>query len=536
MNRFFNYTASSCTDNQSTGLFAFDPSITSLKEVLMYELQHIAYYISKISELDVDTDEIRNRMIKFVAKVVVNLDFKRETLNIIIEDLKEEKRKIEEKYIQVSEEMGLPYQTLKTNTIIDAGKMDVITAINQGEKQSLLKNLNLSKNKKNLHEIMLNLVKNTALYLVEVENYDKPYIEGEKAVLKLLTATNFMTASEEKLKSKIYEFSKYSRRAMELIKENIIAKYGPVVLSEVELSMREGKAILVSGHFFQDLELVLETVKGTDINIYTHNEMLVAHSLQKFKNYKNLVGHYQRAMNSLQLDFASFPGIILITKNSQPNIDIIRGRVYSLDTSPTTGVSVIDGSNIDSLIEASSTTKGFVKNVPIDVIKVGFDREQVDAKLAHIIAKIKSGEIKHLFMVDLANAINNTAEYIARLFEILPENVFAISLTCTENKENVWYIDSYAGIFIFNYIMERLEKEFDMTKLNFTVFLTQCNNDLISHVATMHAYNITKPYLCNYCPSMISPSLIEGLKDVYGLRIISQSPEHDLKQILSEEK
>ena len=522
MNRFFNYTTSSCTDPHSTSVFAFDPSITSLKEVLMYELQHIAYYITKISELEVDTDEIRNRLIKFIAKVVVNLDFKRETLNAIIEDLKED--------------MGLPYQTLKTNPIIDTEKMDVITAINQGERQSLLKNLNLSKSKKNLYDIMMNLVKNTALYLVEVENYNKPYIEGERAVLRLLTATNFMTVSEEKLKNKIYEFSKYSRKVMELIKENIVEKYGPIVLSEVDLSIKEGKAILVSGHFFPDLELVLDAVKDTDINVYTHSEMLVAHSLEKFQNNKNLVGHYQHSINSLQLDFASFPGAILVTKNSQPNVDIIRGRVYSLDPNPAFGLTRIKESEINSLIEFANNSKGFLKNSPSDKIKVGFDKKQVDEKLEHIISKIKNGEIKHLFMIDLVNTNTNTLNYINKLLEIIPESAYAISLTQVEEKENVWYVNSYAGIFIFNYIIEKLEKEFDMETLKFIVFLTQCNYDLISHLATLHGYNITKPYLCNYCPSLISPSLIEGLKEVYGLNIITQSPEYDLNNILSDEK
>ncbi len=535
MNRFFNYTTSACTDLHSMSVFAFDPSISSLKEVLMYELQHIAYYITKISELEVDTDEIRNRLIKFIAKVVVNLDFKRETLNVIIEDLKDEKRKLEEQYIKVSEDMGLPYQTLKTNPILDTEKMDVITAINQGERQSLLKNLNLSKSKKNLYDIMMNLVKNTALYLVEVENYDKPYIEGEQAVLRLLNATNFMTASEEKLKNKIYEFSKYSRQAMVLIKKNIIEKYGPIVLSEVDLSIKPGKSILVSGHFFPDLELVLDAVKDTDINVYTHSEMLVAHSLEKFQHNRNLVGHYQHSINSLQLDFASFPGAILVTKNSQPNVDIIRGRVYSLDPNPAFGMTRINESDINSLIDIANNSKGFLRDTPAEKIKVGFDKKQVDEKLEGIISKIKNGDIKHLFMIDLVNSNINTLNYIKRLLEIIPQDTYAISLTQTEDRDNVWFVNSYAGIFIFNYIIEKLEKEFDMEKLKFIVFLTQCNYDLISHLATLHGYNITKPYLCNYCPSLISPSLIEGLKEVYGLNIITQSPEYDLKNILSDE-
>lgn len=41
-----------------------------------------------------------------------------------------------------------------------------------------------------------------------------------------------------------------------------------------------------------DLHLLLQQTEGTGINIYTHGEMLPAHSYPGLKKYKHLKGHF----------------------------------------------------------------------------------------------------------------------------------------------------------------------------------------------------------------------------------------------------
>ena len=75
---------------------------------------------------------------------------------------------------------------------------------------------------------------------------------------------------------------------------------------------------------------MLEATKETKINVYTHNGLIVAHAYPKFAKYKNLKGHFQMSLDSVQFDFASFKGPILIVKNFQYLLDgLYRGRLFT---------------------------------------------------------------------------------------------------------------------------------------------------------------------------------------------------------------
>jgi hypothetical protein len=60
---------------------------------------------------------------------------------------------------------------------------------------------------------------------------------------------------------------------------------------------------------------LLEQTKGKGIDIYTHGEMLPAHSYPGLKKYDHLAGHFGGAWYRQKMDFAYFPGAILATTN-----------------------------------------------------------------------------------------------------------------------------------------------------------------------------------------------------------------------------
>jgi len=65
----------------------------------------------------------------------------------------------------------------------------------------------------------------------------------------------------------------------------------------------------------QDLYDLLEQTKDTGINIYTHGEMLPAHAYPKLKAYPHLIGNYGTAWQNQHVEFAAFPGAIIMTSN-----------------------------------------------------------------------------------------------------------------------------------------------------------------------------------------------------------------------------
>jgi hydroxylamine reductase len=77
----------------------------------------------------------------------------------------------------------------------------------------------------------------------------------------------------------------------------------------------EGKCIVVSGHDLHDLKALLEQTEGKAINVYTHGEMLPAHSYPGLKKFKHLKGNFGGAWYRQKVEFERFPGAILMTTN-----------------------------------------------------------------------------------------------------------------------------------------------------------------------------------------------------------------------------
>ena len=80
-----------------------------------------------------------------------------------------------------------------------------------------------------------------------------------------------------------------------MLDEAHATQYGTPEPTQVCMTAVEGKCILISGHDMVDLAALLEQTEGTGVNVYTHGEMLPAHSYPELKKYKHLVGNYGTA-------------------------------------------------------------------------------------------------------------------------------------------------------------------------------------------------------------------------------------------------
>ena len=59
--------------------------------------------------------------------------------------------------------------------------------------------------------------------------------------------------------------------------------FGTPVPARVNMDVKKGPFIVVSGHDLEDLHQLLEQTDGLGINVYTHCEMLPAHGYPKLK-------------------------------------------------------------------------------------------------------------------------------------------------------------------------------------------------------------------------------------------------------------
>lgn len=533
MNKFFYYYNSLCIGANTQSAFSYDPYVTAIKDVLVLELQQVVYYIEKLRELDVDMSEYTDKVIDFISVLIVNLDFNKESFFVIVEDLHKNKKLLEQLYISACDKISKEPELLVENNEDFSSKENILKALNAREKniQDDRSKYQIPKEKKNLYEIMINLVLNACNCLIELKTYDVNSQKGKDKVLKLLNSTNFPSLSVEELTNIIKNFAKCNYEIMKLLYFSIVEKYGPVVKNEVPMTILKGKSILVSGTSFKDLEKILKSVKGLNINVYVHHEMINAFQYEKFLEFPNLVGFYQKSNNNFPLDFASFSGPIYISRNSIPKIDVIRGQIYTSAKYPSYGIAKIENDDFSPLIKYALDSDGFKKEEKLPSIKIGYCEKEIEKSVDEIMKKLIDKDINHIFIIGLIDQFSYNADYINDFIQNCPDDAYVIAFANVQPKKNVLYVNSFFDFSILYKIVEQFSENFLNFEEKLSVILADCNSTTLSHIFNLIHLKVKNIFLGPCCPNIINPSLLEGMQDLFGVKSLS-TPKEDINIIL----
>lgn len=236
-------------------------------------------------------------------------------------------------------------------------------------------------------------------------------------------------------------------KVMELLDAANTGAYGIPTPTPVRTTPIAGKAILVSGHDLLDLHRILEAVKGTSINVYTHGELLPAHGYPKFKAYPNLAGNYGSAWQNQQLEFAAFPGPIVMTSNCliepQPSY---RNRIFTAGPVGWPGVRHIADGNFAQVVQAANALPGFTTTEPEKTILVGFGRNAVLSVAGQVIDAVKSGAVKHFFLIGGCDGAAPGRNYYTDFAEKAPKDTVLLTLGCGKFRFNMEDHGNIGGI------------------------------------------------------------------------------------------
>ncbi len=529
MYKFLNYYNSLCSGINTPAIFSYDPYITAIRQLLVHELQQIVYYIEKLKDYDVDMKKYTDKVIEFISMLIVNLDFKKESFFIIIEDLYNNKKTLEKLYISACEKM---------NT-----KPELLLELNLSSHENILKALNdkqlniqsreeaeINKNKKNLYEIIINMVLNACNCLIELKNYNEDFEEAKNQVLKLLNSSNFPSHNESDLINIIKNFSKCNYSIMKKLYELTAEKYGPVIQKEVEIGQKQGRGILVSGESLIDLEKILSAAKDLNIKVYTHYEMINAFKFSKFGNYKNLACHYKKSNNNFPLDFASFPGPIYISRNSISKVDLIRGQIYTSAKYPPFGIGKIENDDFTPLIEYALDAKGFENNSHSETVVIGYDLSTIKEKIELLHKKILNNTVNKIFIIGEIEYFNSNNSYLEEFIKNQPENTFILLFSNIKfnDSNKIFRINSYYDFPILYRILEELKEKNPNITDKIGIYLTDCGTNTISHIFNLLQLNIKNIYLSSCCPNIINPALIECLNQLFNVKNLT-TPKDDFK-------
>jgi hydroxylamine reductase len=236
-------------------------------------------------------------------------------------------------------------------------------------------------------------------------------------------------------------------RVMELLDVANTGTYGHPVPTRVPVTAKKGKAILVSGHDLKDLEALLEQTKGKGINVYTHGEMLPAHAYPGLKKYPHLVGNYGGAWQNQAKEFDAFPGSILMTTNCiQRPRDGYKARIFTSGLVAWPGVTHIDTRDYAPVIEAALAAPGFSADEPEQAITVGFGHNAVLGVADKVIDAVKTGAIKHFFLIGGCDGAKPGRNYYTELAEAVPKDSVILTLACGKYRFNKLDFGDIGGI------------------------------------------------------------------------------------------
>ena len=158
----------------------------------------------------------------------------------------------------------------------------------------------------------------------------------------------------------IMEFGQVNFKCMELLDKANTESFGNPVPTRVNVDIKKGPFIVVSGHDLNDLSQLLEQTEKTGVNVYTHCEMLPAHGYPELNKYHNLAGNFGTAWQSQQTEFENIPAPVLFTTNClMPPRPSYKDRIY------TTSVVGYDG-----MVHISELSWSRIKN-PAEVVSIG---------------------------------------------------------------------------------------------------------------------------------------------------------------------
>jgi len=222
--------------------------------------------------------------------------------------------------------------------------------------------------------------------------------------------------------------------------------------TKVSCTPVEGKCILVSGHDLSDLEAVLKATEGKGINVYTHGEMLPAHSYPKLKQYKHLVGHFGGPWQLQRMEFADFPGAILMTSNCivEPKKSYA-SRIFTRRSVGWPGVTHIEGNDFSALVASAQKAPGFTKEDVEDFPKVpsltvGFGRNAVMGVADKVVDAVKSGAIKRFYVIGGCDGVEGERSYFRDLAKSTSKDSVILTLGCGKYRFNSLPLGDIGGI------------------------------------------------------------------------------------------
>ena len=519
------------------GVCGKDETTADLQDLLVYALKGLSQVSLKAREKGITDRDTERFMLAALFSTLTNVNFDPDRLLGLIKEALKRRNELRQK---AGEEFSSDAANFELPSTMDE-------IIEKAKKVGVKSDPNVDPDILSLRETLIYGLKGVAAYAHHASELGKEDDYVFEFVERGLAATvNAMEKGLEEWVDLVLECGKANLKAMELLDAANTGTYGHPVPTEVPLGHKKGKAILVSGHDLQHLDAILKQSEGKGIYVYTHGEMLPCHGYPELKKYPHFYGHYGTAWQNQQKEFPAFPGPIVMTTNwIQKPADTYKDHIFTSGVVAWPGVKHIDGLDFTPVIEKALEMPGFQEDEDKGSVMVGFARNAILGVADKVIEAVKSGAIKHFFLVAGCDGAKPGRNYYTKFVELVPKDCVVLTLACGKFRFFDKKLGDIGGIprlldvgqcndaYSAIEIAVALSKAFgcDVNELPLSMVLSWYEQKAVAILLTLFYLGIKNMRLGPSLPAFLSENVLNFLVEKYNIKPIG-TPEEDLKEML----
>ena len=539
------------------GVCGKTPEIANLQDLLIYQVKGISCYGKVLSELG---HPIEKAVIAFIESVLfttlTNVNFDAEVHVQLLQESQKIKDSLREK-VSASEGSSNLHDsdycschTAQAQYRLPSTKSEML---HDAPIAGIMYDKSLDPDIRSLRQTILYGLKGISAYGHQARELGYCSDQVDSFYITALESLTDDRLTVEELIRMTMRTGEAAIEVMKVLDEANTSVYGNPSPHTVNVHIRKGPFIIVSGHDLKDLEMLLQQTEGTGINIYTHGEMLPSHGYEGLKKYPHLVGNFGGAWQDQQKQFDGIPGCILMTTNClmRPR-ESYKDRIYSTNVVGWEGVKYIpkkpDGTkDFSEIIRHSLELGGFTQDVEPHEILVGFGHHATLSYADKIVQAVESGKLRHFFLIGGCDGARSGRNYYTDFAQLVRKDCMILTLACGKYRFNKMDFGEVAGlprlldigqcndVYSAIRIATALADAFntDVNGLPLSLIISWYEQKAVADLLALLSLGIRNIYLGPELPAFLSPNVLQYLVDTFHLRKIT-NPEDDIKTCLKQ--
>ncbi len=525
------------------GVCGKSPEIAALQDLLIYQVKGISCYAKELIEKG---EKIDKDIVSFVENslftTLTNVNFDGDVHENMLRKSQEIKQNLRSK--------------VKANKVCcDQATYNLSNTRNQmledAKKAGIMYDQELDADIRSLRQTIIYGLKGISAYGHQARELGYYNDQVDEFYFRALAATTDDKLTVEDLITWTMRTGDMSVAVMQKLDEANTTTYNNPSPHKVNVHVKKGPFIVVSGHDLKDLEMLLKQTEGKGINIYTHGEMIPCHGYPELNKYPHLVGNFGGAWQDQQKEFDNIPGCILMTTNClmKPR-DSYKDRIFTTSVVGWDGVKYIgkteDGQkDFSEIINKALELGGFKEDQEPHEILVGFGHNATLSNAPAIIDAVKSGKLRHFFLIGGCDGARPGRNYYTEFAKKVPEDCIILTLACGKYRFNKLEFgevaglprlldvgqcnDAYSAVRIALALADAFDT--DVNSLPLSIILSWYEQKAVADLLALLSLDIKGIYLGPSLPAFLSPNVLQYLIDRFNIKPIS-TPEKDLASCL----